>query len=121
MTRQKLPTPAENYSRSLTFIKHFIDNALGQIEKLEISNRTDSRIIESKRRSLNLIIKFVTDSQTYINSLETRKNNKPPTSPNLKSSFKDYFNNFDIDDPGQREAKRYLSIQNTREKWPELY
>ena len=119
--RIKLPTTAEKYSRSLTYIKHFIENAQMQIDKMEIQNKTNPRIIEAKRKSLNLIEKFVYDTQNYIRTLENPKLKKNEKNEIQTFDFKNYMNDLNIDEPGQREAKRYLSIQAAREKWSELF
>jgi hypothetical protein len=114
-------TPAEKFTQSLTYIKHFIENAEMQINKMRLEKKTDPNIIEAKTRSLNLIVKFVWDTENYLKQLETRnqiKNHNRP--PDQKQHSNDLLN-FDKTDPGQREGLRYLSIQSTKEKWPELY
>lgn len=121
MIKFKNPTAAENYTKSLTYIHHFIDNARMQIEKMELENKTNPDVIAAKRKSLNLIDKFVFDTQKYIRQLEARTKEKPKNDRKTPTTANDYMKQLDIDDPQQREAKRYLSIRQTRSKWPELF
>jgi hypothetical protein len=117
----QLPTAAEKYTQSKTYIKFLIESAEMQIDKLEIQGKTDPRLIDSKRKNLLTIQKFLFDTENYVKSLESRSVLNTDQSKNNGHTFSDYFDNLDKRQPDQREAKRYLSIRNAKSKWSELF
>jgi|GEM_PF-6982863 len=116
-----MKTHAEKFTSSLTFINHFLQNAKYQLDKLELENKSNPRILSAKRNSLLTIEKFIYDSQRYIKDLELRNLESNGLKKVNGKKAKYWLGNYDINEPGQREAARFESIHRTKNKWPELF
>lgn len=117
----KKETFRNDFTSSLTFAGHLIESSRMLLDKLELENKTDKKLIRQKRNAINTYDRLRYYAAKYVSHLESilysddsqYQRQTPPA-----STWRDAY---DISDPNQREAARCMQAAIVREKWPELF
>ena len=117
----KKETFRNDFTSSLTFAGHLIDSSRMLLDKLELENKTDKKLIRQKRKSINTYDQLRYYAAKYVNHLESILFSEAKQNQHQKQTAASWRDEYDMSDPNQREAARYQQASLVREKWPELF
>ena len=117
----KKETFRNDFTSSLAFAGHLIDSSRMLLDKLELENKTDKKLIRQKRKSINTYDQLRYYAAKYVNHLESILFSEAKQNQQQKQTAASWRDEYDMSDPNQREAARCLQASLVREKWPELF
>lgn len=117
----KKETFRNEFTSSLAFAEHLIDSSRMLLDKLELENKTDKKLIRQKRKSINTYDQLRYYAAKYVRHLETILFSEGNQNQKQKQTAASWRDEYDMNDPDQKEAARYLQASIVREKWPELF
>ena len=117
----KKETFRNDFTSSLAFAGHLIDSSRMLLDKLELENKTDKKLIRQKRKSINTYDQLRYYAAKYVNHLESILFSEAKQNQQQKQTAANWRDDYDMSDPNQREAARCLQASLVREKWPELF
>ena len=117
----KKETFRNDFTSSLTFAGHLIESSRMLLDKLELENKTDKRLIRQKRNSINTYDRLRYYAAKYVSHLESILFSEAKQNQQQKQTTSSWRDEYDMSDPNQREAARCLQASLVREKWPELF
>lgn len=117
----KKETFRNDFTSSLTFAGHLIESSRMLLDKLELENKTDKKLIRQKRKSINTYDRLRYYAAKYVSHLESILYSEDKQFQQQTRPAATWRDEYDMRDPNQREAARCLQAAIVREKWPELF